>query len=249
MAQTAQDRRRSSDASRRLRDSKRFRPLRIVAIATVRSDNVVVPADPAAVARLEGKGGLAPRAAFQSLTDAHSDLAPWLFALAIAAAIAELFVRRRNRDATTLGTRSNAAATRGARSVTAIERVRRTQRILGAAAATQAFAWGLAAALVTVAAISFASLAIPRLRNDSALDQLIALAIGGVVAAVLLWRSRHFVSTDRVALWIEERIRSSTTPSSQRWRAEIRRSPKASKTRWLSRTSEARRWRHSAEAC
>jgi len=90
--------------------------------------------------------------------------------------------------------------------VTAIERVRRTQRILGAAAATQAFAWGLAAALATVAAISFASLAIPRLRNDSALDQLIALVIGGAVAAVLLWRSRHFVSADRVALWIEERI-------------------------------------------
>jgi hypothetical protein len=90
--------------------------------------------------------------------------------------------------------------------VTARERVRRTQRILGAAALTQAFAWGLAAALATVATISFASLAIPRLRNDSALDELIALVIGGAVAAVLLWRSRHFVSTNRVALWIEERI-------------------------------------------
>jgi len=59
----------------------------------------LIPADPAVVAKLEGKGGLAPRSAFQPLTDAHSDLAPWLFALAIAAAIAELFVRRRGRDA------------------------------------------------------------------------------------------------------------------------------------------------------
>jgi hypothetical protein len=90
--------------------------------------------------------------------------------------------------------------------MTALDRVRRTQRILGAAALAEAFAWGLAAALATVATISFASLAIPRLRNDSALDELMALVIGGAVAAVLLWRSRHFISTDRVALWIEERI-------------------------------------------
>jgi hypothetical protein len=54
----------------------------------------LIPADLADVARLEGKGGLAPRTAFQPLTDAHSDLAPWLFALALAAAIGELFVRR-----------------------------------------------------------------------------------------------------------------------------------------------------------
>jgi hypothetical protein len=59
----------------------------------------LIPADPTDVAKLEGTGGLAPRSAFQPLTDAHSDLAPWLFALAIAAAIAELFVRRRGRDA------------------------------------------------------------------------------------------------------------------------------------------------------
>jgi hypothetical protein len=58
----------------------------------------LVPADPAVVARLEGKGRFAPREAFQPLTDTHSDLAPWLFALALAAAIAELFVRRRGRD-------------------------------------------------------------------------------------------------------------------------------------------------------
>jgi hypothetical protein len=58
----------------------------------------LVPADPAVVAKLEGKGGLAPRSAFEPLTDIHSDLAPWLFTLALVAAIAELFVRRRARD-------------------------------------------------------------------------------------------------------------------------------------------------------
>jgi hypothetical protein len=63
----------------------------------------LIPADPADVAKLEGKGGLAPRAAFQPLTDAHSELAPWLFALAMAAAIAELFVRRRATDTKALG--------------------------------------------------------------------------------------------------------------------------------------------------
>ena len=63
----------------------------------------LMPADPAVVAKLEGKGGLAPRSAFQPVTDADSPLAPWLFALALAAAIAELFVRRRARDSKVLG--------------------------------------------------------------------------------------------------------------------------------------------------
>jgi hypothetical protein len=90
--------------------------------------------------------------------------------------------------------------------MTALERVRRTQRILGAAAVTRALAWGLAATLAILATISFAALAIPRLRNDTAVDEAIALVAGAAVAVVLLWRSRHFVSTNRVALWIEERI-------------------------------------------
>src|SRR5258706_15581608 len=90
--------------------------------------------------------------------------------------------------------------------MTVLERVHRTQRILAAAAVTQAFAWGLATALVILATISFLSLAIPRLRIDSALYGTIALIVGGAVAAAILWRSRHFVSTSRVALWIEERI-------------------------------------------
>jgi hypothetical protein len=63
----------------------------------------LISADPGVLARLEGKGGLAQRTAFQPLTDTHSDLAPWLFALAIAAAIAELLARRRARNANALG--------------------------------------------------------------------------------------------------------------------------------------------------
>ena len=54
------------------------------------------PADPQLVARLASSGGLAPREAFRPRGDIRSDLAPWLLALAIAAAIAELFVRRRS---------------------------------------------------------------------------------------------------------------------------------------------------------
>jgi hypothetical protein len=73
----------------------------------------LVAADPDVIAKLAGKGGLAPRAAFQPLTDARSELAPWLLALAIAAAIAELFVRRRRRDAKALG--ENGSASREAR--------------------------------------------------------------------------------------------------------------------------------------
>jgi Aerotolerance regulator N-terminal len=57
-------------------------------------------AGPAALAKLEGKGALAPRTAFLPLTDIRSSLSPWLFALAIAAAISELLVRRRVRRVT-----------------------------------------------------------------------------------------------------------------------------------------------------
>jgi hypothetical protein len=72
---------------------------------------VLLPADPSVVAKLEGKGGLAPRTAFQPLTDTRSGLAPWLFALAIAAAIAELLVRRRAGNANVLGGSKRSAAT------------------------------------------------------------------------------------------------------------------------------------------
>jgi hypothetical protein len=90
--------------------------------------------------------------------------------------------------------------------MTARERVRRTQRILGAAAVTQALAWGFAVTLTIVAVISLLSFAIPSLRNDSGLTEIIALVLGVTVAGTLLWRSRHFASTSRVALWIEERV-------------------------------------------
>jgi hypothetical protein len=70
----------------------------------------LIPADSADLAKLGGQGGLAPRSAFQPLTDAHSDLAPWLFALAIAAAIAELLLRRRGRDARALSRNGKTAA-------------------------------------------------------------------------------------------------------------------------------------------
>jgi hypothetical protein len=61
------------------------------------AQTALLAAEPAAVARLQREGGLAPRQAFAPVTDANSSFAPWLFALALAAAVAELFVRGRNR--------------------------------------------------------------------------------------------------------------------------------------------------------
>ncbi|MFL5611948.1 MAG: hypothetical protein ACJ78G_14690, partial [Gemmatimonadaceae bacterium] len=90
--------------------------------------------------------------------------------------------------------------------MTAIDRVRRTQRVLGAAAFIHAFTWGISAALVLIAVVGFASLAIPGIRDDGAVYRTAALIIGLLVAALLLWRRRHVVSTSRVALWIEERV-------------------------------------------
>ena len=61
------------------------------------SKTSLILADPSAVAKLAGQGSLAPRNAFQPITYKRSELAPWLFGLALAAAIGELFVRRRGR--------------------------------------------------------------------------------------------------------------------------------------------------------
>ena len=83
--------------------------------------------------------------------------------------------------------------------MTALERVRSTQRILGAVAVTQALAWGLAAALLIAAAGAF-------LQDESAALVIAGAVVGVVLATGLLWRARHFLSTNRVALWIEERI-------------------------------------------
>ena len=59
------------------------------------SHSSVRPADTGVISRLAGSGRLAAREDFQPRRDVRSSLAPWLLGLAIAAAIAELFVRRR----------------------------------------------------------------------------------------------------------------------------------------------------------
>ena len=59
------------------------------------SVSAVIPADEGAVASLTGSGGLAPREAFRPRGDVRSAIAPWLLGIAIAAGIADLFVRRR----------------------------------------------------------------------------------------------------------------------------------------------------------
>lgn len=90
--------------------------------------------------------------------------------------------------------------------MTALERVTRTQQLLGGAAITHALAWGIAAMFGVLALISFAALVVPGIANNGSSHLWIAVFAGILVVAVLLWRSRHFVSRGRVALWIEERI-------------------------------------------
>jgi len=90
--------------------------------------------------------------------------------------------------------------------MTALDRVRSTQRILGAAAVAQAIVWGLTAALGIVAINAFASLVFPSLRDDSVVRGIAPLVEAVTVTAIMLWRRRHFVSRDRVALWIEEHV-------------------------------------------
>ena len=63
-------------------------------------------ADRVRVDRLTGQGGLAPRDAFKPRGDVRSTIAPWLLALALVAAIAELFVRQR-RNAVVAERRAN----------------------------------------------------------------------------------------------------------------------------------------------
>jgi hypothetical protein len=55
--------------------------------------------DPQALSMLEGTGGLAPRDAFLPRGDVRSSIARWLLALALIAAVAELFVRRKRNEA------------------------------------------------------------------------------------------------------------------------------------------------------
>jgi len=55
------------------------------------------------IASLGGRGGLAPSDAFAARQDIASPLAPWLFGIALAAALAELLVRRRSPNPTRRG--------------------------------------------------------------------------------------------------------------------------------------------------
>jgi hypothetical protein len=90
--------------------------------------------------------------------------------------------------------------------VTAIDRVRRTQRMLGLGAVFQALGWGLAASFAILAGLSFATLAYPDLATDSGWQLWAVAPAGLVIAAYLLYRSRYVGSTQRVALWIEEKL-------------------------------------------
>lgn len=90
--------------------------------------------------------------------------------------------------------------------MTAIERVRRTQRLVGAGAASHALAWGLATTLGLLSVVSFAALLAPAIANDADWQIPLAIAAGSAVAGVILWRARHVASRDRVALWIEEMV-------------------------------------------
>lgn len=57
----------------------------------------LIPAEPVRIALLRGVGGFAAGESFEAPGDVHSDIAPWLLALAIAAMLVELTVRRRQR--------------------------------------------------------------------------------------------------------------------------------------------------------
>jgi hypothetical protein len=72
-------------------DYKRF----VSAISTdCAARTATIPASAERVSNLTGTGGLAAREAFRPRGDIHSNLAPWLFGIALIAAVAELFVRR-----------------------------------------------------------------------------------------------------------------------------------------------------------
>jgi hypothetical protein len=73
-----------------------------------RRARILAPA--AEVDKLKGQGALAARDAFLPRGDVRSDLAPWLIGLAIAAAIAELFVRRRKAEYATAARRATREA-------------------------------------------------------------------------------------------------------------------------------------------
>jgi hypothetical protein len=69
-----------------------------------------------------------------------------------------------------------------------------------------AVGWGLAASLAILAGLSFATLVYPDLATDSGWQLWAVAPAGLVITAFLLWRSRYVGSTQRVALWIEEKL-------------------------------------------
>lgn len=90
--------------------------------------------------------------------------------------------------------------------VTAIQAVRRTRVILAVAGTGQAVAWGSAAGLLVLAVLAFAARLFPSVANASDWHIVAAIMAGLITGGTLLWRSRRLLSTDRVALWLEERI-------------------------------------------
>src|SRR3954471_11246469 len=84
--------------------------------------------------------------------------------------------------------------------MTAIERVRRTQRVLAAAAIIEALAWGFAATAIVLAIVSLLPPPASRLPPP------LAIVVGLIASLSILWKSRHITSTSRVALWLEERV-------------------------------------------
>jgi hypothetical protein len=89
--------------------------------------------------------------------------------------------------------------------MTALEQVKRIQRVLAMTAIASALLWGFAAALLLYAAAAFVEAA-PDASSAGSWNRVVASAGGVIIAACLLWRSRHIVSAGRVALWIEERV-------------------------------------------
>ena len=87
-------------------------------VATLSGDCAAVkstiPMDDATVGRLAGTGALASRVAFRPRGDLRSALAPWLLGIAIAAAIAEMFVRRRRAVVQQTASRVNPGSRRAA---------------------------------------------------------------------------------------------------------------------------------------
>jgi len=87
--------------------------------------------------------------------------------------------------------------------VTTVERVAKVQRMVAAGAAASALIWGIAAA---TGVLAITVLIHPWLGRDSDPRRAPALIELFVVTTILLWRVRHVLSRDRVALWLEEKL-------------------------------------------